>query len=140
MKLLFINVFNLNRMFLRVIFQYLIFFIGKVTETITVHDKWVCQPVFLCIESKLWMIFRKKSFFQWFCSYLHVLPVKTLISQNWACSWNLLIDLYYCLSIGFVKSFYLNDLIAIWVLLLLKFFDSDILTWKVNRNRYCPWK
>ena len=37
-KLLFINAFNLNGMFLLVIFQYLIFFIGKLIETITVHE------------------------------------------------------------------------------------------------------
>ena len=80
-KLFLIDVFNLNWMFLQVIFQYLIFLIGKVIETITVQENGFFHLIFWRIETKVWMVFSKKFFFQWFCYCLNVLAVKILISQ-----------------------------------------------------------
>ena len=53
-KLLFINVFNLNRMILKLVFsiynQFLIFLYKKVIETITVHENGCNNVLFWCID------------------------------------------------------------------------------------------
>ena len=78
-------------MFLRVIFQYLIFFIGKVIET--VHENGFINLFFNVLTLKCELFLAKNSFFQGFWQlklyYLNVFTVKFYrnhhSSQNWAC-------------------------------------------------------
>ena len=97
-------------MFLKLIFQYLIFLCEKVIETIIVHKNG--------------------------CSNIKVNRNRDS-SQNWACLWNLLVHLYYCLSTGYEKSIlfqWFDCYSSTFALNVIRFRDID-LEW--NRDHYC---
>ena len=102
-KSLFLNVFNLNRMFLKLIFsiyyQFLVFLCEKVIKTMTVHENGCKNLLFWCIETNAWIHFRKKfSLFShliliqmfWLLTllYLNIFTIKPRrnhhSSKNWA--------------------------------------------------------
>ena len=68
-------------MFLKLIFQYLIFLTGKVIETVTVHEIGSGDLFFLDVLRLIceWFL-GENTFFQSFDSCFNVLGVKTLIS------------------------------------------------------------
>ena len=102
-KSLFLNVFNLNRMLLKLIFsiynQFLVFLCEKVIKTMTVHENGCKNLLFWCIKTNAWIHFRKKfSLFShliliqmfWLLTllYLNIFTIKPRrnhhSSKNWA--------------------------------------------------------
>ena len=75
-----INVFNLNWLLLRYIFQYLLFFSEKKTETVTTHENG-CSNLFFHVIRLVREHFFEKIFFQSYDSYSNIFAVKTLIYQ-----------------------------------------------------------
>ena len=79
---MFVNAFNLNRVFLRFIFQYLIFLSEKVIETISVQEN-ACSNLFFDVLRLVreQQNLGKKSFFLIIDIFSNVFVVKTLVSQ-----------------------------------------------------------
>ena len=100
---LFINVFNLNRIILKLIFsiydQFSIVLYEKLIETMTVHENGCNNLLFWCIETNAWINFRRKLFLFshvilirmfWLLTllYLNIFAIKPTrnhhSSKNWA--------------------------------------------------------
>ena len=61
--MLFSNVFNFNRMFLRLFFQYLIFLVRKIIEIVTVHENRFGNLFFVLLRLMCEEVLDKNSFF-----------------------------------------------------------------------------
>ena len=61
--MLFSNVFNFNRMFLRLFFQYLIFLVRKIIEIVTVHENRFGNLFFVLLRIMCEEVLDKNSFF-----------------------------------------------------------------------------
>ena len=57
------NVFNFNRMFLRLFFQYLIFLVRKIIEIVTVHENRFGNLFFVLLRLMCEEVLDKNSFF-----------------------------------------------------------------------------
>ena len=60
---MFSNVFNFNRMFLRLFFQYLIFLVRKIIEIVTVHENRFGSLFFVLLRLMCEEVLDKNSFF-----------------------------------------------------------------------------
>ena len=60
---MFSNVFNFNRMFLRLFFQYLIFLVRKIIEIVTVHENIFGNLFFVLLRLMCEEVLGKNSFF-----------------------------------------------------------------------------